>query len=294
MHLVRYQLGAAYFQTQQFELAQGEFRRVVAAQPTDLQARQLLGLSFLKQGKLPQGIAELENVCSAQPQNLDAAYTLASAYITNQQLDKAERLIGKAFAHQSSAEASLIRGSYQIAVRNYPKAVEELTRAKELNPRLPSVRSQLGYALLCTGNTRLAIPELQAELADNPQDFNANACLGWLYQEENRTEEAAVLLKRALELKPNDTGTLFQLASQTLALGQKEEALRLLERVVKQRPDYTPAHVLLARLYFLLKRTADAKKERGIIERLNLEEQNRQPSATDRQDRYTGVTLPPR
>ena len=294
MTLVRYQLGAAYFQAQQFQLAQDQFQRVVTAQPTDLQARQLLGLSLLKQDKLPQGIAELEKVCNAQPQNFDAAYTLASAYIRNQQLDKAEALIGRSFADHSSAEASLIRGSYQIAVRNYAKAVEELTQAKRLNPKLPSVRSELGYAQLCTGNTLLAIPEFQAELADNPLDFNANACLSWLYQEDNRTEEAAVLLQRALQVKPNDVGTQFQLASLTQAQGQKEEAVRLLERVVKQKPDFTPAHVLLARLYFLLKRTADAKKEREIIERLNLEEQNRQPSAVDRQDRYTGVTLPPR
>jgi tetratricopeptide (TPR) repeat protein len=128
--LVRYQLGAAYFQVQQFELAQGEFQQVIEARPTDFQARQLLGLCFLKQGKLSQGITALEQICSTQPQNLDAAYTLVSAYISNQQLDKAERLIGKALAHQNSAEASLIRGSYQIAVRNYSKAVEELNRAK--------------------------------------------------------------------------------------------------------------------------------------------------------------------
>jgi predicted Zn-dependent protease len=144
------------------------------------------------------------------------------------------------------------------------------------------------------GNTQLATPEFEAELADNPQDFSANACLSWLYQEDNRTEEAAVLLKRALELKPDDTGMLFQLAGVMQAQGQKDEAVGLLERVVKQKPDYTPAHVLLARLYFLLKRRSEAKEERAIIERLNLEEQNRQPSTADKQERYTGVTLPPR
>jgi tetratricopeptide (TPR) repeat protein len=274
-------------------LAQQEFRRVVKAKPADLQARQLLGVSFLKQNKLSEGIAELEKVCSAQPENLDAAYTLASAYISNQQLDKADGFISQALADQSSAEASLIRGSYQIAVKKYLKASEELTRAKELNPKLPSVHSQLGYAQLCIGNTRLAIQEFQAELAGNPLDFNSNACLSWIYRENGRAEEAAVLLKRALEVKPDDTGMLFQLASLTQAQGQKEDAVRVLERVVKQKPDYTPAHVLLARLYFQLNRMSDARREREIINRLNLEEQSRQPSTSDRQDRYTGVTAPP-
>jgi tetratricopeptide (TPR) repeat protein len=294
LYQVRYHLGAAYFRTQRFELAEQEFQRVVKARPADFQARQLLGLSFLRQNKLPEGIAELENVCSAQRENLDAAYTLASAYISNQQLDKADGFISRALAGQSSAEASLIRGSYQIAVKKYLKAAEELTRAKKLNPKLPSVHSQLGYAQLCTGNTGLAIQEFQAELVDNPLDFNSNACLSWIYRENGRVEESAVLLKRALEVKPDDTGMLFQLASLTQAQGRKEEAVQVLERVVKQKPDYTPAHVLLARLYFQLNRMSDARREREIINRLNLEEQSRQPSAADQQDRYTGVTVPPR
>jgi tetratricopeptide (TPR) repeat protein len=294
LYQVRYHLGAAYFQTQKFELAQQEFQRVVKAEPADIQARQFLALSFLKQNKLPEGIAELEKVCSAQPENLDAAYTLTSAYISNQQLDKAGGFISKALADQSSAEASLIRGSYQIAVKKYLKAAEELTRAKELNPKLPLVHSQLGYVQLCIGNTSLAIQEFQAELADNPMDFNSNACLSWIYRENGRPEEAAVLLRRALELKPDDAGMLFQLASLTQAQGQKEEAVRLLERVVTEKPDYTPAHVLLARLYFQLKQMDNARREREIINRLNLEEQSRQPSAADRQDRYTGVTVPPK
>jgi tetratricopeptide (TPR) repeat protein len=294
LHLVRYHLGLAYFQAQRFELAQHELQRVLIAQPTNHQAQHLLGLSLLKQDKVSEGIVELGKVFSAEPQNLEVAYTLASAYITNQQLDKAQKLITKVLVHQKSAEAALVRGSYEIAMKHYPKAVEELTRAVELKPTLPSLHSNLGYAHLCIGNRKLAIQEFQAELADNPQDFNANTCLSWIYREDGRIEEAAVLLKRALDLKPTDTGLQFQLAALTQTQGQNEEAARLLERVITRKPDYTPAHVLLARLYFHLKRTADAKREREIIDRLNFEEQSREPFAAERQGRYTGVVLPPR
>jgi hypothetical protein len=47
----------------------------------------------------------------------------------------------------------------------------------------------------------------------------------------------------------------------------------MLEKVIGIEPDHTPAHVLLARLYFKLKRTADAEREQQTVARLNDEQQ---------------------
>jgi hypothetical protein len=49
--------------------------------------------------------------------------------------------------------------------------------------------------------------------------------------------------------------------------------------VTKVLPDYIPAHVLLARLYFRLKRIDDARREQAIVERLTVEQQKKQPTA---------------
>ena len=72
---------------------------------------------------------------------------------------------------------------------------------------------------------------------------------------------------------------MFQLTQVFLAKGETQEAVGLLERVVKEAPDYSAAHVLLARLYYKLKRPQDAERERAIIERLNAEQQKKQPTA---------------
>ena len=47
----------------------------------------------------------------------------------------------------------------------------------------------------------------------------------------------------------------------------------MLERVVKEDPYYIAAHVLLARLYYKVQRTADGDRERAEIQRLNDQEQ---------------------
>ena len=69
--------------------------------------------------------------------------------------------------------------------------------------------------------------------------------------------------------------TLAQLSQ---AKGDTAGAVALLERTVARTPDFTPAHVLLARLYYKLGRNADAERERAAIQRLNEEQQKRQPT----------------
>ncbi|HVF87706.1 MAG TPA: tetratricopeptide repeat protein, partial [Pyrinomonadaceae bacterium] len=177
------------------------------------------------------------------------------------------------------AESRLIIGSFNLAAKDFTGAINELNEATKLNPRLLTVHSQLGNAYLSTGHREQAIKEYKAELALNPLDFNANMRLGWLYRDDGNLDEAAALLKKALELRPDDVGALFQLAQLAQARGTIDESVSLLERVVALAPDFTAAHVLLARQYYKLKRPQDAERTRAIIERLNAEQQKKQPTA---------------
>ena len=68
------------------------------------------------------------------------------------------------------------------------------------------------------------------------------------------------------------------IAAAAAMVGMLYAFVALLERVVKQLPDFTQAHVVLARLYFKLKRPQDAENERLIINRLNAEQQKKEPT----------------
>ena len=287
-------LGLVFARLGEHDRAAATFLQALELSPELHLVRHFRGLSLLKLNRLKEGIAELEVVCAAQPENLAAAYTLGSAYLTDGQLDQAGALIDRAFGTLDSAEAHLIKGAFHLATADYRAALATLLRAKELNPKLPGLRSQLGYAQAYLGNRTEAAAEFEAELKDNPLDFNANACLGWLYRSDGRLDEAGELLRRALGLQPENSSVLFQLALLAQARRQTQEATRLLEGIVKLKPDFTAAHVLLARLYYQAKRLDDARREREIIDRLNAEEQSRYPSAQDRHGRYGGTAAPPK
>jgi tetratricopeptide (TPR) repeat protein len=287
---VRFHLGAACFQAGKLEAAREAFAAVVKVTPSDLRARQLLAICLLRLNRLEEGAAHLEKVYQAQPDNREAAYTLTSAYLRSGQLDKAAAIIASGLEQSNTAEANLLVGSYETARHNYLRALARLRTAQQQNPKLPGLHSALGHAYVLTGNRKLAMEMFQRELEITADDFNSLAFLGWLYREDGRLEAATKLLRKALEARPDETGVLFQLAQISQSQGSVQETAHLLERVVALKPDHLASHVLLAQIYFKQKRFQDAQRERQIIDRLNAQEQEKQPSTYDL--RYTGVTVP--
>ncbi len=274
---IRLNLGIAYYKMARFDLAEPELSKVIAAQPDNHQARLLRGLCLYQTDKLTPAISDLERVHAALPEDLGASYGLTLAYIAANQLDKANALARNVFSRIDSAEAHLVLGSLASANRDFPKAIEELSRAKQIDPNLPTVSSRLGTTYLMSGERDQAIAAFNAEIEVNPNDFDANARLASLYREDGKLDLAEARIDKALELRPDDPGMLYQKALVAQKTDRIEEAVTLLERVTTILPDFNPAHVLLARLYYKVKRTDDAARQRAIIDRLTEEQQKKQP-----------------
>ncbi len=275
--VVRFNLALTFLQAQQFENARRELADVIASQPENPAARHMLGLALLKLGRTREGIAELEIAQRVLPTDLDLACTLSSAYIQSGQLASAKGQVDNILSLSDTAQAHFISGSYYMAVRDYRQSLEHLRRAHELNPNLPDLGTTLADAYALTGSQDLAVEMFEKELRANPLDYTANAFLGWLYLEARQPDQAAAYLNRARKIKPDDPDLLFQIARLARLEDKQEEAATLLQRVVAAKPDYTPAHVLLAQTYIKLKRLNDAARERAVVNRLNAEEQRSQP-----------------
>ena len=272
---IAYFLGLAFFQSGQYGSASRELEWVLERQPSNQQALHLHGLCLLKLNRLAPGIAKLESVLRSDPANRQAAFTLCSAYIKTGQVAQAAALVDRYLKDDEGPEALLIKGSVQLARRQYREALATLERAMASGRGLPTLHSQIGVALLYEGRRDSAEEEFRAELATNPDDYNANAFLGWLVQQDGDTESALELLRSAYSLNEDDTGVQYLLAQVQSSRGQWAEAEALLEQVVEAQPAFTPAHVMLARAYAKLKRTDKFRRQQGIIAELNARQQER-------------------
>lgn len=264
----RFNLGLAYYKAARLTDAIAAFEAVVKAAPDNNAAVLLLGDALLQSGKFEQVIDVLSPREEQFAQDLGFGYVLGTALLRAGQRDRAQAYLDRIFAAGPSAEAHLLMATAMLETRDYPGAVEELKKAIDLNPSLPTLRTVYARALLGAGDHEGAVRELQRALLANPNDFEANLQLAALLRRDDRHRDAVTYFRRALDLRPHDAVARFGLGGALLSLGELEESRQALERVVADLPDYAEAHVLLATCYYRLKRTGDGDRHRAIAERL--------------------------
>lgn len=123
--------------------------------------------------------------------------------------------------------------------------------AQLINARLENQLGQKAEA----ERLALAAFELDARRGDI-QVFLAD-----LYIQQDRLEEAAKALRRALEANPGTKGAQRRLGMVLDRLGDRAGALSAFEQAVAQAPEDAQAHLLLARMYLDQQRATDARVE---------------------------------
>jgi tetratricopeptide (TPR) repeat protein len=278
---IRFNLAIAYYKAALFSEAAGEFARFIAVVPQNLPERTnavlLLADCQVRLGEYKKAIDLLSPLADADQNNRTVAFLLGSAYIGDGQLNKGQLLIDRIFRGEDSAEARLLIGTILLVADDGKGAIKELERGIELNPKLPSLRAWYGRALMRMGDSEKAKTAFKGELGDNPNDFDANLYLGILLRQDKSYTEAFGYLSRAVHLRPRDQYARYHLGAVYFALAKPNEAQGLLEGVVKEYPEFIEARVLLASVYYRLNRKEDGDREQAIIQKLNAEQQNKQP-----------------
>ena len=140
----------------------------------------------------------------------------------------------------------------------------------------------LGFVSVWQKHYDRAISEAQHAIALNPNDAEGYAALGDILNYAGRPAEVRGVMEQAMRLDPHYPAEyLSNIGRAYFLLGQHEEAISILRRVVIRNPDYGPAHVRLTMLYSELGRRAEAQAELAevvrIYPRLSLEHYRRAP-----------------
>ena len=85
--------------------------------------------------------------------------------------------------------------------------------------------------------------------------------------DEERLDEAEVILKKRLSLNPSDYIAMTHLGILYQERGDRKNALRLFKSAIKTSPDYPVSHLYLGRLYFLMRKDNDAIAELELFKK---------------------------
>lgn len=236
-------MGAINAARQHFDAAIDAYSSRVDVHPNDADAHQDLGDTYLRLGRHDEALAEF-------------AMTLMLA-------------TGRAGAYAGMAEVHLKEG-------RYADAVEASRRALDLDGDHRQARYSLATALLRLGRTEEGQTELAAFQRLQADDAAARARsleLGGLKREASEHsangdhEKAVALLRRALDLEPNDAVSHLNLGLALLYAGHAADAIERFESAValKAPPD---VHRHLAEAYAALGRDEDSRRELALYQQL--------------------------
>jgi tetratricopeptide (TPR) repeat protein len=263
---LRLNLGLALFKAGEMKDALQEFEPLLKSTPAASLDRQrlaiLIGMCHYGLEEYSQAVPYLKEAAARDPQNLALRLALAHSCLWSKQyqcvLDTYHEIL---MLNAESAEADMLAGEASDELKDSSGAIEQFRAAIKADPNMPDVHFGLAYLLWSKHRYEEAVPEFQAELANNPNHVQALAHLGDTEIKLGHPEAAVPLFEKAIRIDPQfemaylDQGILYADA------GRNDNALRELKAAERLKPNDVDVHWRLGRLYRVMGNKEEAKAE---------------------------------
>ncbi len=170
--------------------------------------------------------------------------TLGLAYMEENKLEKAEAEFLKLIEiapDEALGHANL--GLVYLRMDNYEKAINQLDEAVNIEPKDPNIRLIRAKAFDLNNNTGKAIKELEETLKFAPNDAKTLYQLAELHGKKAGDDSKKIRIKylsKVVEVSPDNIVPRLQLIEMLMQSGEKDEALKNLEEIGQQFPEFTP------------------------------------------------------
>jgi cytochrome c-type biogenesis protein CcmH/NrfG len=161
-------------------------------------------------------------------------------------------LITALIPQQQLPDGTVVRQTPEDMLAAYRRALEidQLGR-QEVREQLAQRAAQMNRSEEVSDATKqayrdLALAEMEAELARNPNSARLQLFMGSLYGNIGRIQDAETVLVRAVELTPTKQTALIQLGEIKVILGKTEEGLALFKQAFELAPEYRQARTMYA------------------------------------------------
>ncbi len=227
----------------------------VGASRTSL-AKQNLGESFFRRGKLREAERELRSVVESQPQNVAARLWLAQTIARQGRGRDALAIYEEVIVMPGGAEDALVESVDLALTVNDREAAQRLVRSAQGPPA--AVHVARGTIAQASGNARLAEREYQTALAADPVSFDAASRLLDLLSAAGHPERARAPVERAVTLAPDSPRHVALLGQLQLQMRDAANATVTLRRALQLAPDGAPVRAALGRALLMQHKAAEA------------------------------------
>jgi len=203
-------LASLFEQLKQGDQAIGAYQLVPSSSPLKLGADIQIALELDSMGKTDEATRRLTDIAAARPHDVEALSALAELQRSAKKYEEAAATYDKAIAavgipQRENWTLFYFRGICYERAKQWPKAEADFKKALELYPDQPLVLNYLGYSWVDKGmNLEEAFKMLRRAVELRPNDGYIVDSLGWADYKLGQYAKATETLEKAVNLKPAD------------------------------------------------------------------------------------------
>ncbi|MGD0140672.1 MAG: tetratricopeptide repeat protein [Tepidisphaeraceae bacterium] len=231
--------------------AEAIYRQLLARNPADSDALNLMGVVLSQRGRHEEGIELLRKAVALRPDASAYQRNLGLAYVQAKRANEAIACFRQLVAMEPGDAGAFDRLATLLSLRGQiGDAIEAGKTAVKLRPEVAGYRGHLAAAYLKARQFDLAVAQMREAARLAPDDFRYWFDLGATLAESSRYPEALEAFDRTMQLKPS-LGALHSNRSAVLRqMGRQEEALAAIRRAVEIDPNAPGVQNNLAALLF--------------------------------------------
>lgn len=287
-------LGELYFLGNEHKKAREQADIVLVSAPDDTEGLILRGRSLINEKRYQEGIVELKKAIELDPKNIQTRIDLARAYFAANDRDAAEKVLRQALtANPRATEVIMALGDFLTITGKPEQAERTYKQALDLAPENEAIYVKLSTFYQRYGKWAEAETNLQKLTAVKPHNERSHILLGDFYAWSGQQDKALASFQRAFEMAPNspvardkiiahflDTGKTGEAETKVKEILEKnnkdlmgrffdariqrakkkpDEAISLLQGVVKDQPQFAEAHYFLGVAFSDKQQTAQAR-----------------------------------
>jgi len=241
-------LGSAYIAKGLLDEGTAELNRALELDPRLVDAHLKKGALQLVKGKVKEGELELQTAVQVAPEALNTRFLLATYYMRQQKYGKAVTVLregitgGKGDALLYNAIAGAM-----FADKKEVAGVQNLQKAKALNPAFPAPAFALAAYYAAKGDVERSLAEYRDVLKTDPQNLRAMHSIAGVMEKKGKNAEALGYYKKGAETKKS--GGYIALANYYLRQKQPDKAVNTLDDAIKADAKDVAALELRGKIY---------------------------------------------